>query len=767
MAAPYRALSRDATLLALLLLPAACGSSGSPVALSNVPRNLSYAQNPLALALDVPAGAAAPRLLGVATQWKVTPQLPLGLALDPLDGTISGTPKVLAAKAPYKVTAIGNYGSTSTDLEIAVTLPAQNAILASGSSRLVAVSAPAANVGAWLPPSGLALPARPRAAAYSPFANVTLVVLEDGSVQALRVDAGSFAPAPLMRSPVEADSNAITVTDDLAILTAGTPQKVVVYRVDATDGTLRALASADTDLDPGSVAVARGGKDVLVVCRGSETLMRFRLDRDAAKLLLVEQIRLGLGASRIAVVDGSAIGASSGLAVVTNSKAGTLDTFAIAASNGDLAALRRVPVGGQPIAVTIDPTLGRVLVLATDPAVLIAFAVGPDLALVESARVALTTPADELTLSVDAREALLSSTATGTLQSFAVDGGGALLRGRTLAQAPGTNVVVSLPAAATAPLSTRGFLAIDRDAGTLVEVPVTGQGRVFRLGAGPTALAVDRTSAFALLACRGDDSLWRIRLDPTNARVTTIEGPVTIRGGLSALVVDPAGRFAYASCDQANEIVTIALGGALPSVIRRSAAGVAPRALAIDPHGRFLAAAVTGWAQLDLYYVDPATGIPLGISYAPSGSDPREITFDLSGRHVYVASASDRSLLGYAIDDATGALSKVADRQFTAGPASLVALEEGLAVADNGASLASGLLADAESGELLTSEAVATQPGITRLVAEPTRSGFWVVSAANRAAQRIGRSPTTGKLTVLETIALGFTPLDLVVLATR
>ena len=772
MAVPYRAFSRAAALIALLALSSGCGSSGSPVALANIPRNLSYPQAPLSLALGVTSAPAAPNITGVATQWKVAPQLPLGLALDPTSGTIAGTPKTLSAKAAYKVTAIGNYGSTTANLEITVSLPAQDAILSAGRTGLVAVSTPGANVGTWLPPTGIALGASPRAAAFSPFATATLVLVDGDQiqgeqVQAVRVAASTFAPSLAARSPVVTGANAIAVQDELAIVCSGPQQKVAVYRIDAKDGALTAVAQADTELDPGAVAVARDGRDVLVLCRGSETLMRFRLDRDAGTLLLVEQIRLGLGASALAVQDGSATSSSAGLALVTDTTAGRIDAFSIDAANGDLRALKRLNVGGKPFAVVIDPTLRRALVLGAEPRELIVLSIGQDLALTESARVALTDPIDSLTLSVDAREVLLSAAATGILRTFAFDTSGALVAGRATSQLPGTNVVVSLPTAVAAPVLTRGMLAIDQDAGTLVEVPATGQGRVFRLGAGPSALALDRTNSFALLACRGDDTLWRVRIDPVAARITTIDGPVAIGGGLAGLVIDPAGRFAYVSCDRSNEIVTIALTGALPAVVRRSIAGIAPRALAIDPHGRYLAAVIAGWAQLDLYYIDPRTGIPLGISYATAGGDPKELTFDLGGRHVYVASAGDQAVLGYAIDQETGALSKVADRALTSVPSALVASEEGLAVAENGSSLATGILADAGSGSLLASETVVTQAGVTRLVAEASRNGFWVVAAGTRSVQRIGRAAATGKLTVLETVPLGFVPRDLVVVATR
>lgn len=444
-----------------------------------------------------------------------------------------------------------------------------------------------------------------------------------------------------------------------------------------------------------------------------------------------------------------------------------MDAFAIDRTNGDLRFVQRLFVGGKPSRVVLDPALRRAVVLSTEPNELVVLGIANQRELSVAGRVDLPGTTDALTLAVDAREVLASDSSTGIVRSFAFDSSGAPIAGRVAAFAPGTNVLVSLPTASAAKLVTRGMLAIDRDAGTLVEVPASGQGRVFRLGAGPNALALDRASSFALLGCRGDDTLWRIRLDTANARVRTIEAPITVSGGIAGIAIDPAGRFAYVSCDASHEILTFALDGALPRLVRRSSAGIAPRALAVDPHGRFLAAAITGWNQIDLFYIDQDSGIPFGISYASAGGDPRELTFDLSGRRVYVATGSSGTLLGYAIDDATGALTKIADRVLGASPTTLAATEEGLVAAENGAALAQALPADPGTGALLALESVVLDAGTTRLVPEATRSGFWALSATARSLQRVARDAATGKLVVAERVPLGFTPLELVVLATR
>lgn len=57
---------------------------------------------------------------GKATSFQVAPNLPTGLFLDPVSGSIYGTPMVAAASAPYVVTASNSGGSTQATLTLSV-----------------------------------------------------------------------------------------------------------------------------------------------------------------------------------------------------------------------------------------------------------------------------------------------------------------------------------------------------------------------------------------------------------------------------------------------------------------------------------------------------------------------------------------------------------------------------------------------------------------------------------------------------------------------
>jgi len=763
----HRGSASGFALLFLFAFASGCGSSGSPVALSNIPRNLSYTPSSLSLALGVPMVPAVPRLTGTATVWKVEPKLPSGLGLDPASGTISGTPKQLFASTLYTVVAAGDYGSTKTTISVAVALPAQDALLAVGDSGLLSVSAPGISVGSWLPPTHLDLGAPARAAALATQAGFVLTLLDDDTVLASKISASTLAQSRAARSQVLPGASAILAHDDLAFVVSNVTQQVAVYAIGATDGALVQFALADTGVDPCGIAVARDGKDLLVVCKGTEELLRYRVDKIGQKLLTVERLRLGRGPCAIAVKDVGITDATSGFLLIADSLAKEIEVLTIDPDNGDLRAVRRVPVGKQPSALAVDPTGTRAFVLAGVPPELVSLSIGQDLSVAETGRVALPDGVDGLTLAVDAKELITLASEPGLLRSFAIGTAGVLSAGRSHALRPGTRAVLSRPTAQLAPVTLRGMIAIDRDAGTVVEIQNGSASRSFRLGVEPSILQLDRASSFALVACRGDDTLWRLRIDPANGRILGVDGPAVVGGGLADIAIEPSGRFCYVTCATSNELVTLSLAPQVPTVVKRSTAGVAPKALALDPSGRFLAATITGWQQLDIYYVDPKSGIPLGISYAIVGSDPRGITFDLEGRHVYVATGSGGTVLGYAIDAETGALTALPTRTLASQPSELIALEGAIVTADRDGSDAQSLLAEFESGALLTAERVATLAGVQRLVPDATRTGFWAVATLSRSLQRIGRDLANGVLGVRETIPTGFAPADLVIVSAR
>ncbi|WP_306601987.1 putative Ig domain-containing protein [Geothrix sp. 21YS21S-2] len=93
--------------------------------LEQAPTGLAYSANPAvffrgaAIAADLPSSAGGP-----VASYLVAPALPAGLSLDAGTGAITGTPTVLAAAAPYVVTATNTGGSAQATLILSVVEPA-------------------------------------------------------------------------------------------------------------------------------------------------------------------------------------------------------------------------------------------------------------------------------------------------------------------------------------------------------------------------------------------------------------------------------------------------------------------------------------------------------------------------------------------------------------------------------------------------------------------------------------------------------------------
>ena len=83
------------------------------------PANLTYLTTTLTFYQGLQVQAQTPTVTGAVQSYQVTPDLPLGLSLDPL-GTLKGTPTTLAAAANYTITATNSGGHTSTVLNLAV-----------------------------------------------------------------------------------------------------------------------------------------------------------------------------------------------------------------------------------------------------------------------------------------------------------------------------------------------------------------------------------------------------------------------------------------------------------------------------------------------------------------------------------------------------------------------------------------------------------------------------------------------------------------------
>jgi len=100
------------------------GSAATTILVEIVPQppcSLAYGDATPVLLLDMPSAPnPASFACGTPDLWEITPALPAGLQLDPVSGTISGTPTELLPTTTFFVTATNDTGSSSVSIILTV-----------------------------------------------------------------------------------------------------------------------------------------------------------------------------------------------------------------------------------------------------------------------------------------------------------------------------------------------------------------------------------------------------------------------------------------------------------------------------------------------------------------------------------------------------------------------------------------------------------------------------------------------------------------------
>jgi len=96
------------------------------------PTNLSYPATTIAAISGHVITGDTPTVVGVVSNWSVTPSLPAGLSLNSTTGAISGTPTAVTASSNYIVTAANTGGAANATLQIAVVADSVNQTIHAG-----------------------------------------------------------------------------------------------------------------------------------------------------------------------------------------------------------------------------------------------------------------------------------------------------------------------------------------------------------------------------------------------------------------------------------------------------------------------------------------------------------------------------------------------------------------------------------------------------------------------------------------------------------
>ncbi len=259
----------------------------------------------------------------------------------------------------------------------------------------------------------------------------------------------------------------------------------------------------------------------------------------------------------------------------------------------------------------------------------------------------------------------------GTVSAYTVDAATGRLRhnGYVLA---GTN-----PHSIAVHPSGRFVYVTNSGSGNLSAYAVGADGRLAAIavppecsGCTPRGLAVDPSGSFLYVALEGAGIVQAYAIGPTGT-LAFVREEFSVATPF-AIAVDHAGKFVYVTSSSRNTISAFAVGpdGGLAAIDtdaatagtqRSIATGTGPRAVALDPAGKFLYVANQGSGSVSAYTVDAASGALAPVAGSPfaAGTDPHALAVDPSGRFVYVANHGSDSVSVYAIDTASGALARL------------------------------------------------------------------------------------------------------------
>jgi 6-phosphogluconolactonase (cycloisomerase 2 family) len=261
----------------------------------------------------------------------------------------------------------------------------------------------------------------------------------------------------------------------------------------------------------------------------------------------------------------------------------------------------------------------------------------------------------------------IASDAAGSPQTVTLTGNGVAPAATTPRFAyeanPDGTVSIFVVNPATGRLQSRGYAT----------VPLTGT-------ASAPALALDPQNRFVFYGVANSvlpsSSVFTFTVDSATGALTLQPGSLTTSGNVSAVAVDPSGRFLYVAggSSSAGHVSAFSINsttGALTQITGSPfTAGTSPR-IAMDPSGRFL---YTGDSfGVSAFTIDPATGAltPVaGSPFAAGAPGPEAIAVDSKGKFVYFL--SNNSVFAYAINGTSGVLTPVPGSPFAPSAPNLV-----------------------------------------------------------------------------------------------
>lgn len=590
----------------------------------------------------------------------------VGFTVDNVSCAIGGTPQTLLPPTEFTITATAAAGTEDAQVTLAVTLPrstfafvAQHGLDSIAAYSLDPTTGDMSLAGVTSTGEG----SRPRAAIADPERRF-LYVANSGTAEIARyaIDAvdGTLTALPPTPSPGAPFELAIDPVGRFLFVLHGNGNHVLrSYRIDSSDGSLTAADEMSTNAEPLALAIDRTGRFLYAASYGG--FFRVAVNQTTGQLSPTTSILL-----------------AGALAFPPSNRgvyAALMQTQAVFYyAVGDIANAREVKHSSTALpfdTLAFDPE-GRFLYATLSASSRVeSFTVDPQTDELAAAG-AITLPAgcNPEALSVDPGGRFVRaacSDSSGKIFTLAVDrANGALALASELA----AGSAAAPKSIETVSLRNRFLYATDASNDELDIYSIHASSGALEAGAAPeavqtapAALTVDRTGTH-LYAVATDGSIDAFAIDAAAGELSPVGS--SINGGHvgASLVLDPAGRFAYAPNRAANSISRYEVDPATGALGVRTDLPVvtSPNGIAFHPSGRY-AYVISDGAQwwVTMYDVDPATGALTPFALALSSfsllAPPTAIVVDPTGRFVYIGLGGGYTVASFTVN-ADGSLDR-------------------------------------------------------------------------------------------------------------
>jgi len=610
--------------LALALALAACGgggggsSSGGGVQTPPL-TDLDYPTASTRYLLGIAIEPNRPTIVGEVDEWTVDPAFPAGIELDPVDGTIHGTPAETARLQAYKVTATNAVSSLEFDVEFDISPAARMALVAHRGDATISTHTVDPETSDMAPVGYQAVTNALEDVVVHP-GGVFVYALRPATIAVLRLDrdSGNLSAETTAANVVQPRSMRIDPDGKRAYVaafgtgSAGADGMVHAFTIDAATGLLTELGTAQPLAAAARLALDPEGKFLVAASHGATSaLVAFSID---ASGLAPAAAPLGLGGSEASDLAFHTAGERL-YATIDNFGLRLLSTFALERQSGALTVEGTKQVVRGPSSVAVHPGGSMVYVTSAN--------VG------DTGSIALF-PADPATGELDA--ALQPIDRDGEPRHVAID-------------AAGRHAFVCLEASGEV-----ARYSIDPETFELDGLGSIG-GR-----SGPARLALVEGSGrmtpftpFAYALSQSDRSISAYAFHPDQGDLAEIGAPVFTDEKPVDMEVDPFGRYLYVAAETTRTINIFRIqddGSLDASALPQDLLAGKPVDLAIDPSGRFV---VFGANDIGGAGVEPAAIFVYTIDHdaarageldfraaRPIASDILAVQVGPSGRFIYV-----------------------------------------------------------------------------------------------------------------------------------